>query len=132
VEYVDYWETYSPVVSWNTVCLLIVLSLPNDWHMQSIDFVLAYPQAPIKTDIFMKPPQVPTDFKIPDMPSKADRFIRVYKLLKNLYGLKDGGKTWMTTSSPVYSNGDGNNRKWTNVSSPNRESSSPSTLTMPY
>jgi hypothetical protein len=33
VEYVDYWETYSPVVSWNTVRLLIVLSLLNDWHM---------------------------------------------------------------------------------------------------
>jgi len=57
--------------------------------MESIDPVLAFPQAPIKTDIYMKPPKVP-----PDLPSFADRFLNVYKLLKNLYGLKDTGKTW--------------------------------------
>jgi hypothetical protein len=62
--------------------------------VESIDFVLAFPQAPIKTDIYMKTPKVPSDFTIPDLPSFADRFTNVYKLLKNLYGLKDAGKTW--------------------------------------
>jgi hypothetical protein len=68
--------------------------LLNNWHMQSIDFVLAFPQAPIKTDIYMRPPKVPPDFKIPDVPTLSDRFTNVYKLLWNLYGLKDAGKTW--------------------------------------
>jgi hypothetical protein len=94
IEFVDYWTTYSPVVSWNTVRLIIVMALVNNWHMQSIDFVLAFPQAPIKTDIFMRPPKVPHDFIIPDLPSFADRFTNAYKLLRNLYGLKDAGKTW--------------------------------------
>ena len=94
IEMVDYWSTYSPVISWSTVRLIIVFALINNWYMESIDFVLAFPQAPIKTDIYMKPPKVPPDFRIPDLPNFVDRFLNVYKLLKNLYGLKDAGKTW--------------------------------------
>ncbi len=62
--------------------------------MESIDFVLAFSQAPVQTDIYMKPHKVPPDFPIPDLPSPTDRLINVYKLVKNLYGLKDAGKTW--------------------------------------
>ena len=91
---VDYWDTYSPVVSWSTVRLILTTSLIMDWHMEAVDFVLAYPQAPVQTDIFMKPPKVPQGFTIPDMPTPADRFSKVYKLIKNLYGLKDAGRTW--------------------------------------
>jgi hypothetical protein len=94
IENIDYWSTYSPVVSWSTVRLMIVFALLNDWHMESIDFVLAYPQAPVKTDIYMTPPRVPPNFIIPDLPSFSDRLTKVYKLIKNLYGLKDAGKTW--------------------------------------
>mmetsp|Transcript_41992 Transcript_41992/g.101184 ORF Transcript_41992/g.101184 Transcript_41992/m.101184 type:complete len:1373 (+) Transcript_41992:2978-7096(+) len=94
IENVDYWDTYAPVVSWSTVRLMVIFALINDWHMESIDFVLAYPQAPIKTDIFMKPPEVPPKFVIPDMPRRQDRHLSRYKLLQNLYGLKDAGRTW--------------------------------------
>ena len=34
--------------------------------MQFIDFVLAFPKALVKTDIYMKPTKVPKDFEIPD------------------------------------------------------------------
>ncbi|CAJ1941720.1 unnamed protein product [Cylindrotheca closterium] len=64
IENVDYWDTYAPVVSWSTVRLMVIFALINNWHMESIDFVLAYPQAPIKTDIFMQPPRVPPKFAI--------------------------------------------------------------------
>ena len=94
VEFVDYWSTYSPVVSWSTVRILITMALVNDWKMRSIDFVLAFPQAPVKTDIYMNPPKVPPGFAIPDLPRPSDRLTKCYKLIKNLYGLKDAGKTW--------------------------------------
>jgi hypothetical protein len=58
IPFVDYWNTYSPVVSWNTVRILIVMALLNGWHMRSIDSVLAFPQAPVKTDIYLNPPKV--------------------------------------------------------------------------
>ena len=54
---VNYWETYSPVVSWSTVRLILILSLVLNWHARSLDFVLAYPQADVKTDIVMRMPK---------------------------------------------------------------------------
>ena len=62
--------------------------------MQSIDFVLVFPQAPVKIDIYMKPPNVSKEFEITDLPKFTDRFIHIYKIIKNLYCLKDAGKTW--------------------------------------
>ena len=86
--------TYSPVVLWQTIRLIFTLAIVNNWHIHSIDFVLAFPQADIQTDIYMKSPPVPYDFTIPDLPSPSDRLFKCYKLLKNLYGLKDAGRTW--------------------------------------
>jgi hypothetical protein len=94
IENIDYWSTYSPVISWNTVRLMVIFAVLNNWHMESIDFILAYPQAPIKTDIFMRPPKVPPDFCIADLPLPSDRYSKYYQLDRNLYGLKDAGKTW--------------------------------------
>ena len=84
---VNYWETYLPIVSWTMVCLVLILSLIMGWHMRSLDFVMAYPQADIKTDIFM---HAPHGCIIPG----ASNGWSVLKLRKNLYGLKDAGQTW--------------------------------------
>lgn len=94
IEFVDYWSTYSPVIAWPTARLIFLIALINNWHIRSVDFVLAYPQAKLNTDIYMKPPRVPHNFLIPDLPTLSDRFTKVYQLLRNLYGLKDAGKTW--------------------------------------
>ena len=94
VEFVDYWDTYSHVVFWQTIRLFFTLAIVNDWHIHSIDFVLAFPQANIKADIYMRPPHVPPDFIIPDLPTYYDKVSKVYTLIKNLYGLKDAGRTW--------------------------------------
>ena len=49
-----------------------------------------FPQAVIKTDIFMRPPTVSPDFIIPDLPSFVDRISNVYKLVKSLLWIKRG------------------------------------------
>ena len=46
-EFVNYLDTYSLVVSWQTVRLIFVIALVKNWRIQSIGFVLAYPQANI-------------------------------------------------------------------------------------
>ena len=53
-----YWTTFTPVVSWTTVQCVFIPALLLGWHMQSIDFVMAYMQADVKTDIFMQLPMI--------------------------------------------------------------------------
>ena len=82
-----YWSTFAPVVSWRTICCIFVLALLLRWHMRSINFIMAYTQAKVKTDIYMTLPKGTT---IPNInPSK-----HFLQLQQNLYGLKDGQTTW--------------------------------------
>ena len=78
-----YWTTFAPVVSWTPVRCVFIMALLMGWHMRSVDFVMAYTQADVKTYIFMQLP-VGTTIKGVD-PTK-----HLVKLQKNLYGLKDG------------------------------------------
>eukprot|EP00957_Ditylum_brightwellii_P143510 10932990-Ditylum_brightwellii.AAC.1 len=50
---INYWETYTPVVTHFAVRLLLVLSLLHNWQTRQVDFVTAYPQAPIECDLWM-------------------------------------------------------------------------------
>ena len=45
---VHYWDTYAPVVTWQTVRLFLILSLILGWQSCQLDFVMAYPQAPVE------------------------------------------------------------------------------------
>ena len=64
-----------------------------DWHMELVGFVPDFPQAPISTYIYMRPPKVPKGFKIPDLKHPTDAFTKIYMLLKKLYVIKDAGST---------------------------------------
>ena len=82
---VNYWDTYAPVVSWSSIRILMTLSKLHNLHTKSVDFVQAYPQAEIKSSIYLQNPAGVV------LTNKGDV---VLKLLKNLYGLKDAGLTW--------------------------------------
>ena len=84
---VNYFETYSPVVHWFSVRLLYIIALLNKWHTRQIDFVLAYPQADIECEMFMK---LPLGLKVPG----ASRATHALKLKKNIYGQKQAGRVW--------------------------------------
>jgi hypothetical protein len=95
---VHYDASYSPVVSWTTICLLLTLTLVMGWPTRQIDFVLAFPQADTRTNLFM---EAPSHFEVRNgelaQNSRAPHprhQPNVLKLLKNLYGLKDAGPTW--------------------------------------
>jgi hypothetical protein len=64
---------------------MLTLTLVENLHSRSVDFVLAYTQAEIDIDIYMElPPGVIVD--------GFDRKDLVLKLEKNYYGLKQAGK----------------------------------------
>ena len=54
---VHYWDTYSPVVTWQTVRFFLILSLIIGGQSRQLDFVMAYPQAPAEMPLYMLLPQ---------------------------------------------------------------------------
>ena len=51
---VNYFDTYYPVVNWISDMPMPNLSIFREIHTKSVDFVLAYTQADIKSEIFME------------------------------------------------------------------------------
>jgi hypothetical protein len=77
-----YEETYAPVVQWATIRFFITMAIINGWHTRQLDFVLAYTQADIKRDLYMK---LPPGFTVPGrVITDQDRKDYVLKLEKNL------------------------------------------------
>ena len=58
----------------------------HNLHTKSVDFVQAYPQANIKSSIYLHPPA--------GVILNRSRGDMVLKLIRNVYGLEDAGKTW--------------------------------------
>jgi hypothetical protein len=84
---VNFFETFSPVVNWFSVQLIFTLSLFSDWNTKQVDFIIAYPQAPIEFDMYMN---LPKGIQM----ANGSRNTHVLKLLKNLYGQKQAGRVW--------------------------------------
>ena len=53
---VNYWSTYAPVVSWSSIRILMTLARLNNMYTKSVDFVQAFPQAAVKTNIYLHNP----------------------------------------------------------------------------
>jgi hypothetical protein len=49
-------DTYVPVVTWFAIWLLLVFGLLFGWSLRQVNFVMAYPQAPIEMDMYMELP----------------------------------------------------------------------------
>ena len=84
---VHYWDTYALVVTWQTVRLLLILSLLLEWHSRQLDFVMAYPQAPAEMPLYM---QLPQGYQRCGMTRKT----HALKLIRNVYGPKQAGRVW--------------------------------------
>ena len=84
---INYYETYAPVVTWFAIRLLIIFAILFKWSLKQVDFVMAYAQAPIETDMYMELPHgVQTEH------GHSKDF--VLKLEANLYGQKQAGRVW--------------------------------------
>ncbi len=80
----NYYETYAPVVSWFAIRLMVIFGIIFKWFLRQVDFIVAYPQAPIEMDIYMELPQ-----GIETRIGHSKDY--VLKLLKNIYGQKQAG-----------------------------------------
>jgi hypothetical protein len=81
----NYFETYAPVVTWFAIRLMIIFGIIFCWALLQVNFVMAYPQAPIETDIYMELPQgIQT--------AHGNSKDHVLKLEKSIYGQKQAGR----------------------------------------
>ena len=76
---IHYNKTYAPVTLWNSIRIMLALTAAYGWHTQQIDYVLAFLQAPVEKEIYMK---VPKGFVI----SGKNLNDYVLKLNQTIYG----------------------------------------------
>ena len=84
---IDYDDTYAPVATWRTIRLILSLAAANNWHTRQLDYVLAFPQAPVERELYM---EVPKGFKVTE--GKPDDYL--LKIHRNIYGQKQAGRVW--------------------------------------
>ena len=82
-EGIDYFETYAPVVSWQTIRLLLILSIKLGLKTKQVDYTAAFVQSKIKEEVYVELPR--------GFPQKGDK---VLKLQRCLYGLKQAPRNW--------------------------------------
>ena len=85
---VNYWETYSPVVNWMSVRLMLIISIIHDLPVQSVDFVQAFTQADLDVPVYM---ELPAGMEVKGATHPGEYIV---ELKKSLYGLKQSGLNW--------------------------------------
>ena len=77
IEGADFFETYSPVVSWSTIRLLLILSIILDLKSKQVDYTLAFVHAEAEPGTYIEMPRM---FEKPGF---------ILELKRNLYGQRD-------------------------------------------
>ena len=85
---INYWDTYTPVVAWPIIRFFFILAIIQGWKTRQLDFIMAFPQAPIQTPLYMN---IPKGYKTPKDENNRPM---VLKLVRNIYGQKQGPKVW--------------------------------------
>ena len=85
VEGLDYDQVFSPVVRFETVCLILAMAVLENWILTGLDVWKAYLYGELDEEIYMEQPE---GLKVP---GKEDK---VLKLKCALYGLKQAGLAW--------------------------------------
>lgn len=80
---IDFQETFSPVVRWDTVRILISVSANKKLKLAQFDVKSAFLYGELQEEIYMKQPD-----------GHDDGTGRVCKLLKSIYGLKQAPRCW--------------------------------------
>ena len=80
----DFTETFAPTARWAALRAILVLGAFEDMEIESVDISSAFLHADADTDIYLDHPE-----GFPQGPKDS-----VLKLLKNIYGLKQGNRSW--------------------------------------
>jgi hypothetical protein len=92
----DYGETYAPVNKLTTFRLLMSIAAQNNWNINHLDVVIAFLNPDIDDDaLLMKLPEGwPHIEGLDNYPEGEDSEVRVIRLRKALYSLKQAPHLW--------------------------------------
>lgn len=79
---IDYFETFAPVVRYNSIRMLLAFVAAQNLHIWQMDVVTAYLQGYVDAEIYM------------ELPEGFEKNNKVCKLHRSIYGLKQSGKMW--------------------------------------
>ncbi len=82
---IDYDETFSPVARYETIRLLLAISVLEKWDIEALDVKTAFLYGDLEADIYM---QQPEGYIVKGQENK------VYRLKKAIYGLKQASYAW--------------------------------------
>ena len=88
VEGLDFDQVFSPVVCFETVCLMLALATLENWYITRLDIRSAYLYGKLNEEIYMEQPE---GFAAPGQECK------VLRLWHALYGLKQASLAWWCT-----------------------------------
>ena len=87
---IDYGETFAAVVRSATYRLLLALAVLGGWQVTQHDFVTAFLNPPLDTELYM------------ELPPEIGKPGQVAKLLKTLYGLKQSPRLWFEALARLF------------------------------
>jgi hypothetical protein len=85
IEGVDFDQVFSPIVCYETVCLICALATLEKWHMSALDVCNAYLYGKLSEEIYIEQPE---GYKAP---GKEHKVLRLHKVL---YSLKQADLIW--------------------------------------
>ncbi len=89
---IDYEETFSPVVNFDTVRVALTVAAARQYSVRQFDVKTAYLHAELKETIYM---ELPEGFRVPG---------KVLKLKKAVYGLKQSARCWNEHIQQIFTN----------------------------
>ena len=85
VQRIDYEETFSPVLRYESIRYILAHTALLDWEIKAMDVKMAFLYRELKEEIYMEQPE---GFVVKGQEKK------VCKLVKSIYGLKQAGRVW--------------------------------------
>ena len=80
---IDYAQTFSPVIRYESIRILLSIAANENLEVEALDVVTAFLNGEVQEELYMKQP-----------PCFDDGTGRVCRLIKSLYGLKQAPKEW--------------------------------------
>jgi hypothetical protein len=86
---IDYKETFSPVIKFSSIRVLLTIAASEDWVLLQLGVTAAFLKGKLEEEIFMKIPDV---YELAD--KDCDEGRDCLQLLRPLYGLKQASREW--------------------------------------